>query len=94
MLLLAAFVFISRIHSQDRNNLVKQEELSKNGYTVYKDTTTNKIYVEALMQPTNEGFIMPDGLMVIIFPKDLSKEDYNYILAFMNYKLARKAAMQ
>ena len=80
----------SNVHSQDMNHLVKQEQLSKDGYIVFKDTVTNQLYVEALMRPTNEGFIMPDGLPVIIFPKDLGKDDYNFILAFISFKLAEK----
>lgn len=92
--ILLVFAMLFSAHAQDRTNLVKQEDLSKNGYTVYKDTTNNQLYVEALMKPTNEGFIMPDGLPTIIFPKELSKEDYNFIIAFINYKLAYKATMQ
>ena len=89
--LLVIGMFIN-VHAQDRNHLVKQEQLSKDGYTVYKDTTANQLYVEALMRPTNEGFIMPDGLPTIIFPKDLGKDDYDFILAFINFKLAEKKA--
>jgi len=92
--ILLVFAMIFSAHAQDKTHLVKQEDLSKNGYIVYKDTVTNQIYVEALMRATNDGFIMPDGLITIIFPKDLSKEDHDFILAFINYKLAAKKAFQ
>ena len=84
LFVMACFI---NVHAQDKEGLVKETE--QNGVVIYKDSLNN-YFAEALMKITPNGFILPDGTNLIVFPKDLKQEEYEFITTFIAFRLANK----